>query len=83
MLDKSMMDSGGGVAESGASAPFMSTPAGAAALIGSQFLMNYMAQRAADERAKREREMQIAQQHGSQEQQGLENLINVYRSALR
>lgn len=83
MNQKMMMDSGGGVETTSAALPFMSTPAGAAATIGSQFLMQYMAQRAADERARRERAAQIAQTHGQQEQQGLENLINVYRSALR
>lgn len=66
-----------------AAAPFMMTPAGAALTVGSQFLSQYMAQKAADERAKRERMAQIAQEQGQGEQRGLEQLINVYRGALR
>lgn len=63
--------------------PFMSTPQGAAVAIGGQALMQYAAQKAADERARREREAQIAQEHGGQEQQAFSNLMNVYRGALR
>lgn len=66
-----------------ATVPFMSTPAGAAVMVGSQFLTQYLAQKAADERAKRDRAVQIAQQHGQDEQKGFDQLINVYRGALR
>ena len=68
---------------SAAALPFMATPAGAAAVVGSQFLSQYLAQKAADERARRERSAQIAQEHGAAEQRGFDQLINVYRGALR
>ena len=66
-----------------ASLPFMETPVGAGVAVGSQFLSQYLAQKAADERAKRDRSVQIAQQHSQGEQQGIDQLINVYRGALR
>lgn len=66
-----------------AAAPFMSTPAGAGIMVGSQFLSQYLAQKAADERARREREAQIAQQHGQSEQKGFDTLMQAYRGALR
>jgi hypothetical protein len=78
------VNAGQKVIESAANAaPFMSTPQGAAVAIGGQALMQYAAQKAADERAKRERDAQIAQEHGGQEQQAFSNLMNVYRGALR
>lgn len=66
-----------------AALPFMMTPAGAAVAVGSQFASQLLAQKAADERAKREQSVQIAQQHGAGEQRGFENLINVYRGMTR
>lgn len=66
-----------------AALPFMATPAGAAVAVGSQFLSQYLAQKAADERAKRQRAAEIAQQHSQGEQRGIDQLINVYRGALR
>lgn len=69
-------------ATSAAALPFLATPAGAGVMIGSQILSGYMQQRAADERARRERAASIAQEHGLQEQRGFQNLIDVYRSAL-
>lgn len=66
-----------------AALPFMATPAGAAVVVGSQFLSNYLAQDAADKRAAKERRMQIAQQQGAGEQRGLENLMNAYRGMTR
>jgi hypothetical protein len=67
---------------SAAAAPFMATPAGAAVAVGSQFLTQYLAQQAADARAKRERDAQIAQEQGRSEQSAYDRLTNVYRSAL-
>ena len=72
-----------GTAGSAAALPFMATPAGAGVVVGSQFLSQYLAQKAADARQKRERAAQIAQEHGQAEQRGFDQLINVYKGALR
>lgn len=67
----------------GASLPFMMTPAGAAVSVGATLASQYMAQKAADERAKRQREMEIAQNLGHQEQGALQNMVANIRGALR
>lgn len=91
LAQKNMMNSSPSAAETTAktgqtaamaATPFMLTPQGAAVGVGSQLVMGYLAQKAADERAKRERAALIAQQHGEQEQQGFNKLIDVYRGAL-
>lgn len=68
---------------SGYTAPFMATGPGAAVAVGASFAAQYMAQKAAEERERRQRAAEIAQQHGQQEQNAYGNLINVYKSALR
>lgn len=71
-----------GNAASVASAPFMATPAGAAVAVGSQFLSQYLAGKAAEEKAKRDREVAIAQKHGSDEQQGMDRYLSLYGRVL-
>lgn len=66
-----------------ASLPFMMTPAGAAVSVGATLASQYMAQKAADERAKRQKEMEIAQNLGHQEQGALQNMVANIRGALR
>lgn len=66
-----------------AASPFMATPEGAAAMVGSQFLSQYLAQKAADEKARRDRAAQIAEQHSQGEQKGFDTLMQAYRGALR
>lgn len=66
-----------------ASLPFMYTPAGAAVAVGASLASQYMAQKAADERAKRQREMEIAQNLGHEEQSALGNMVANIRGALR
>ena len=70
-------------ASSAAALPFMATPAGAGVLVGSQLLQGYLAQRAQAEQAKRQREMEIAQQHSQGERQGIDQMLGAWRSALR
>lgn len=72
-----------GTLGSAAALPFMSTPMGAATLIGSQLVMNTMANRAANERQKRATEAEIAQTQGSQEQQALRSMIENLRGSLK
>lgn len=59
--------------------PFLATPMGAAAMIGSQAVMQIAAQRAADERAKRQAMAQIEQNKGAQMGQGLDTILESYR----
>lgn len=62
-----------------ATMPFMLTPTGAAVGIGSQLIMQKMAQDAADARAKRERAAAIAQQQGQSEQSAIQTMVNSMR----
>lgn len=66
-----------------ASVPFMATPAGAAVAVGSQLLQGYLSQKAQAEQAKRQREMEIAQQHSQGERQGIDQMLGAWRNALR
>lgn len=85
MYDKRMPDQYGGVEDVApvAAIPFLSTPAGAGVLVGSQLLQGYLAQRAQAEQAKRQREIEIAQQHSQGERQGIDQMLGAWRNALR
>lgn len=72
-----------GTAGTAAALPFMATPQGAAVLVGSQLLMNTMANKAANERQKRATEAEIAQTQGSQEQAALRSMIENLRGSLK
>lgn len=61
----------------------LSSPAAAGISVAGSFLSNYLAQRAADERARRDREAQIAQNQAEGEQNAFRFLDNVYKGALR
>lgn len=82
---------GGAVSEGAASSvgtgaaqgAMMGGPAGAAIGAGGSFLSSYLAQQAADERAKRDRAAQIEQQYAQNQNQGFDTLMNTYRGALR
>lgn len=60
----------------------LSNPISAGIMVGGSFLQQYMAQRAADERAKRQMEMQAKAQHGASEQNQYGMLMDAYKSAL-
>jgi hypothetical protein len=68
-------------AASGAGA--MSGPAGAGIMVGGQFLTQYLAQKAEDERARRARESQNIQQYAQNQNQGLSTMNDVYARALK
>lgn len=71
-------------APAGAAGGFaLSNPMAAGISVGGAFLSNYLAQRAADERARRDREVQIAQNQAEGEQNAFRFLDNVYKGALR
>jgi len=50
--------------------------------VAGSFLANYMAQKAAEEKQKKQNLVQIEQQYGQSQNQGLESLMNTYRTAL-
>lgn len=70
-------------AGSAAATPFMATPGGAAVLIGSQIAMQMAAQNAAANQAKRQRDMEIAQNKGAGEERGFQTIMEGLRSSLR
>lgn len=72
--------SAGSAAASGA---MMGGPVGAGVAVGGQFLMNYMAQKAADERARRDRAVQIENQYAQNQNKGFDTMMNAFRGALR
>jgi hypothetical protein len=57
-------------------------PATAGIMVGGQFLSQYLAQKAADERHKRELLSQAAVQHGQGEQHAIDSMMSAYKSAL-
>ncbi|KHD88837.1 MAG: hypothetical protein OM95_06895 [Bdellovibrio sp. ArHS] len=77
--------SGGGeaAAASGAGAAGMSSPAAAGIMAGGQFLSNYLAQKAADERARRDRAAQIEQQYAQNQNQGFDTMMKAFGGALK
>lgn len=84
IYDALMEDQAGGVGTAGvAAAPFLSTPVGAGVLVGSQLLQGYLAQQAQAEQAKRQRAIEIANQHSQGERQGIDQMLSTWRSALR
>jgi hypothetical protein len=68
-----------GTVGSAAALPFLATPWGAAALIGTQAIMQIKAQKAADERAKRQNLAQIEQNKGAQTSQSFDTILEGYR----
>mgnify|MGYP007071037857 CR=1 FL=1 len=57
-------------------------PMTAGIAVGGNFLTQYMAMKAAEEQKKKDREVQIAQQYGQDQNAAFQNLMQVYRSAL-
>lgn len=57
-------------------------PVSAGVMAGGSFLSQYMAQKAAEEEARKKREVEIAQQYGQDQNHVFQNLMQVYRSAL-
>lgn len=78
----SMPESAAQLGTSAAAGGVMGGPVGAGIMVGGQFLTNLIAQRAADERHKRELEAQAAERHGQQEQNAYSNLMSAYKAAL-
>lgn len=70
-------------ATSGAAAGAMGGAASAGITMGGALLSSYLAQKAADERARRDRSVQIAQNQADGEQNSMKFLDSVYRGALR
>lgn len=68
---------------SGGTGAALGGPAAAGIMVGGQFLTNYMAQKAADERAKRDRAVQIEQQYGQDQANAFQQLMKTYQGALR
>lgn len=75
--------SGGAAAPSAVAMGGASDPTSAAVQAGGSLLSGYMAQLAADKRAKRQAQMQIAQNQAAGETNAYNTLNNVYRGALR
>ena len=68
----------------GGGAGFMAGgPAGAAITVGGQLASQYLAQKAADERAKRERAAQIEQNYGQDQQRALGQIQQAMMGAFR
>lgn len=74
---------GSSVATGAATGAMAGGPVGAAIGAGGAFLIQYLAQRVADERAKRDRAAQIEQQYAENQNKGFDTLMNTYRGALR
>lgn len=81
----SMASAGGGqsMVSEGAQGAAMGGPAGAAMAVGGSFLSNYLAQKAADERAKRDRAAQIEQNYAQNQNQGFDTMMRTAQGALR
>lgn len=58
-------------------------PAGAAIGVGSQFLMNYLNQRAADERQRKANAAKIEQDYAQNQNKAFDSMLSAYRGALR
>lgn len=58
-------------------------PYAAAAMVGGSLLTQSMANKAQAEQARRQREVQIAQEHAQGQQRALQMLMEAYRGALR
>lgn len=74
---------GAGIAGSAASGAAMGGPAGAGIAVGGQLLSGYLAQKAADERQRRENSVKIAENQTAGETNAFKFLDNVYKGALR
>ena len=61
----------------------LSSPAGAAMNVGGQFLMQYMAQKARENEAKKQAALGASQQYTQDQMSILNNLMNSYKTALR
>lgn len=66
-----------------AAVPFMQSPAGAAAVIGSRFLSDYLKQKAAAEEAKFQREQKRISEQGEGERQAYNTMLGAWGRALR
>ncbi len=65
-----------------ASGMALSNPAAAGIMMGGQFLSNLIAQKAADERNRRELMADAAKSHSASESNAMGNMMNAYRAAL-
>lgn len=74
---------GTSLALSAGSGAAMGGPAGAAIQVGGQILSQYMAQKAADERARRQQLAQVAQEHSAGEMRAIGYLQDSLKGALR
>ena len=72
-----------GAASGAGGAAAMSNPAAAGIMMGGSFLSNYLAQKAQDEREKRNREMQIEQNYAQNQNQGFDTMMKAFGGALR
>lgn len=79
-FDKADMAS---LATTGATGAAMGGPAGAAIAVGGQLASTYIANKAASERARRERAAQIAQQYGEDQYKGFQMAQQALQGALR
>lgn len=78
-----MASSLGSGAASGGAGFMMGGPAGAAVSVGGQFLTNYMAQKAADERQRRQNAVQIANDYAQNQNKGFDTMMRAWGGALR
>ena len=72
-----------GLGTSAASGAMMGGPVGAGIMVGGQLASQYLAQKAADERAKRERAAQIEQNYGQDQQRALGQIQQAMMGAFR
>lgn len=78
----SEMGAGGSAGAAGAGM-MAGGPAGAAIGVGSQFLMNYLNQRAADERQRKANAAKIEQDYAQNQNKAFDSMLSAYRGALR
>ena len=70
-------------AQAAATGAAMGGPSGAAIAVGGQFLMQHMAQRAAEEEARKQRAVQIEAQYGQDQNKGFDSMMRVAERVLR
>lgn len=73
----------GQVAQAGASGAMVGGPAGAAVAAGGSLLTQYLANKAASERARRDRAAQIENQYAQNQNQGYQTFFNALQGAYK
>lgn len=83
IAQKGTAESIAGLAPAAAGGALMGGPGGAAVMVGGQFLSQYLAQKAAEEQAKRQRAVDIERGYTKNMGDALSQKLAAYRSALR